>query len=258
MAGFSMAYRAALRGYLEGSGESGLTRAWELGRRALRERLGLLEVAALHVQLVGDGIARGPHPAVPRLAAEGAFLLEVLASFEMAQRGFDEATEVLRQLNQRLENELRRIAHSLHDEVQQLLVAVYIGLEEIRDELPAEKAEPLSGILRQVDGIAEHVRTIAHELRPTILDHVGLMAALQLLADGVSRRHGLQVSIAGSVGRRRLEPRVELAFYRIAQEGLTNVVRHARARHAVIRLHRTPSGCCSRCVTTAPASTLPR
>lgn len=241
---FSAAYRAALLGYLEGSGESGLTRAWELGRRALRERLSLLKVTALHLQLAADdGAVERPPPdrAVARSQEAGAFLLEVLASFEIAQRGFDEATEVLRQLNQQLESELRRIAHSLHDEVQQLLATVYIAIEEIRDELPAEKAAPLSAILRQVDGIAEHVRAISHELRPTILDDLGLMPALQLLADGVSRRNGLQVTIGGSVGPHRLEPRVELALYRITQEGLTNIVRHAGARHAAIRLRRTSS-----------------
>src|SRR5438128_891095 len=158
---FSAAYRAALLAYLCGAGESGLMRAWELGRRALRERLGLLEVTALHGSVVADVLARDDERCiVQRLAAVNAFLLEALAPFAMVQRGFDEATVVLREINQHLENELRRIAHSLHDEVQQLLVTVYIGLEEIRDALPADKAAPLSKVLQQVDGIAEHVRSI--------------------------------------------------------------------------------------------------
>lgn len=239
-AGFADAYRLALVGYLQGSGESGLTEAWELGRRALRERLGLLEVTAFHFQLVAGQIPRRAHTVVPRLQeAAGLFLLEVLASFEMAQRGFDEATQVLRQLNQRLENELRRIAHSLHDEVQQLLVTVYIGLEEIRDELPAEKAAPLSAILRQVDGIAEHVRAISHELRPTILDDLGLLRACEFLAEGVSKRAGIRVEVRGSTGG-RLPTDVETALYRLMQEALTNATKHGKATHISVTLERQP------------------
>jgi signal transduction histidine kinase len=143
--------------------------------------------------------------------------------------------EALRGLNARLEEQARRIAHALHDEAGQLLASVYLAVAEIARGLPTparERIEQLSGLLDQV---AEQLRRLSHELRPLILDDLGLVPALEFLAQGFSKRAGLDVTIEASIDR-RLPPLVEIAVYRILQETLTNVSRHAQAGRVSVRL----------------------
>jgi signal transduction histidine kinase len=89
-----------------------------------------------------------------------------------------------------------------------------------------------------LDKIEEQLRHLSHELRPTILDDLGLRPALEFLADGVARRTGLQVAVAGSSGSSgaRLPAAVETALYRVVQEALTNVTKHAQATHVWVTL----------------------
>jgi signal transduction histidine kinase len=81
------------------------------------------------------------------------------------------------------------------------------------------------------------VRHLAHELRPSVLDDLGLIPACEFLADGVSRRFGVTVNVYGSTGG-RLPPALETALYRISQEALTNGVKHGRANRMVLEFHR--------------------
>jgi len=138
-----------------------------------------------------------------------------------------------RGLEERLEQERRRIAHALHDEVAQLLAVVQLALEEVRAEVPASVRSRLAEALARIDEAAGRVRRIAHELRPALLDDLGLMPALEFLAAGFAARGGPEVTVEGSAGGRPA-PATETALYRIAQEALINVVRHAGARRAEI------------------------
>ena len=83
------------------------------------------------------------------------------------------------------------------------------------------------------------MRRLSHELRPTILDDLGLKPAIEFLADGISKRTGRVVAVSGSTGGRLSGP-VETAMYRIVQEALTNVAKHAQATQAVVNLERRP------------------
>jgi two-component system sensor histidine kinase UhpB len=148
-----------------------------------------------------------------------------------------QAEQALRQLNDRLEEEAKRIAHALHNEAGQMLSAVYLALAEIASELPAAR-EQLRRISAPLDQVGEQLRRLSHELRPVMLDDFGLVAALEFLADGVSRRTGLIVTVESSIDGRFPSP-VETALYRILQEALTNVTRHAHATRARIKLERT-------------------
>jgi signal transduction histidine kinase len=209
-----------------------LTLAYEVGRAALQEGFGVLAMATAHHEALSDLAESGiDGPEVERAAEM--FFVEALAPFEMAHRGFREAAGILNELNDRLEREIRRIAHSLHDDVQQILAAVSIQIEDARRDLPEPAAARLDTALQQIDQAAARVRHLSHELRPTILDDFGLVPALEYLAETFSKGGQLDVRIEGKPFG-RLKPAVEIALYRIVQESLTNIVRHARARRARI------------------------
>jgi PAS domain S-box-containing protein len=148
-----------------------------------------------------------------------------------------QAEQALRGLNARFEDEARRIARALHDEAGQLLASVYLAVAEIASELPAPVRARLEVITVRLDQVAEQLRHLSHELRPAMLDDFGLVPALEFLAQGVSKRTGLAVAIdASPLGT--LPPPIETALYRILQESLTNVSKHAQAGHVRVRLYQ--------------------
>jgi signal transduction histidine kinase len=143
----------------------------------------------------------------------------------------------LRWQNDALEAETRRIAHELHDEAGQLIAAAKLALADMaRDVAPGacERVQQMSGVL---DELADQLRRLAHELRPMVLEDLGLMPAIRFLAEGVSSRTALNIRVTGSVDG-RLPATVETALYRVAQEALTNVVKHAHATTLTIHLAR--------------------
>jgi PAS domain S-box-containing protein len=137
------------------------------------------------------------------------------------------------------EEESRRIARALHDEVGQMTTSIHLGLAEIGAELPGADRRRLETVHGLLDALEERLRRLSHELRPTILDDLGLRPALEFLTEGFEARTGISSSVEGST-KGRLEPPVETAVYRIVQEALTNIARHAAATHASIRLSRQP------------------
>lgn len=136
-----------------------------------------------------------------------------------------------------LEAQSKRIAYALHDEAAQLLVPVHLGLAEVAREVPAEIANEVQALRGLLDAIEERLRTLSHELRPPILDEFGLNPALEFLANSFSKRWGLAVCVNASVGA-DLPAIVETTLYRITQEALTNVAKHARASVAHVSLQR--------------------
>jgi signal transduction histidine kinase len=150
-----------------------------------------------------------------------------------------QAERALRALNQRLEEEARRIAHALHDEVGQLMVSVYLALDTLLAQLQPDARERLTEIRALLGQVEAQLRRLSHELRPTILDDLGLKPAIEFLADGISKRTGRSVVVNASIGGRLPGP-VETAMYRIVQEALTNMIKHAQATEAVVHLVRHP------------------
>jgi signal transduction histidine kinase len=149
-----------------------------------------------------------------------------------------QAEQALRCVNERLEDAIKQIAHALHDEAGQLLAMVHLAVKEIARELPYELRPRLDRISVPLDVAADQLRHLAHELRPVILDDFGLVPAVEYLAQGVSKRTGLAISVESSLTE-RLPSLIETALYRIIQEALTNVGKHARARRVRIQLRRT-------------------
>jgi signal transduction histidine kinase len=231
------AYARAFEDYLSSGGEDALQSAYEIGRTALADGLGVLEMAAIHHAALVQVLPRISGSASLQQDLERAqeFFGESLSSYEMAHRGFQGAISALHRLNETLEQEIQRIAHAVHDEAGQLLVAARLAMSGIAHDLSPALQERLEEVGTILDQVEKQLRRVSHELRPTILDDLGLVPALQFLADGISRRAALSIRIQNSL-EDRYAPKIETALYRITQEALTNVTRHARAKNVEIQL----------------------
>jgi signal transduction histidine kinase len=238
-------FAMALEAHLTQGGEAALLEAYELGRTVLTEHLGVLGVATLLQGALVAACERRPRDTARTVQAAGSFVLECLCSFEMAHRAVREANTALRGLNQFLEEQTRRISHELHDEAGQLLASVYLALDDVARDLPPTAAARLQSVKTLLDRIEEELRRLSHDLRPTILDDLGLMAALDVLAERVSARTGLWVKVEGR-REERLSPAIETVLYRIVQEALNNVSKHAQASGVTVVVRREARRvCCS-------------
>jgi len=232
-------FLALLRCYLDVGGEDALHQSYELGRRTLAKGMGIMGLISNYQKALRCVLEdSGASVEVLRVltGAEVCFA-ECLSAYEMAHLTHREASTAWKCLNERLESEVKRIAHALHDEAGQLLVMAHISLGEAEKEIPVRKRKSLNQTSEILDRIEGELRRLSHELRPTILDDLGLVPAVELLAEGVSRRSGLSVRVEGEI-ESRLPPGQELALYRVVQEALSNITRHSRAKHACIRVCR--------------------
>jgi len=232
-------YIQALEDHLAGGGETALQEAYELGRRALAEGLGVLDLASVHYEALMTRLLQRSMTDDFNLTVKAAaiFFAESLSPFEMTHRGYREANIALRHLNEMLEEEAKRIAHALHDEAGQLLASVHLALEEVARELPPPAGDRLQKVRGLLEQIEVQLRRLSHELRPTILDDLGLFPALEFLATGISARTRILISVEGS-SEKRLPHVIETALYRIVQEALTNVTKHAQATRVTVCLQR--------------------
>ena len=157
--------------------------------------------------------------------------------YTAVQTGQGRLQDLSRQLLEAHEAERRRIAHELHDEAGQLLASVHLTLETTISGLPPQFREGFHQVHSHLDAIESQLRRLAHELRPTILDDLGLLPALQSLAQGVAERTGLCIRVDSAIAG-RLAPAVETALYRIMQEGVTNITKHAAATQVDLHMWR--------------------
>ena len=141
------------------------------------------------------------------------------------------------------EDERRRVARELHDDTIQALIALdqqtQLAQKAVRGNT-ADAFEHLAELRRLTQGLLKGVRRVITALRPIYLEDLGLPAALQMLAQDAGSVGGLQVEVLTSGEPRRLSPEREIAVYRIAQEGLSNIVRHAQARSASLETRFEP------------------
>ncbi|HSK15389.1 MAG TPA: GAF domain-containing protein [Gaiellaceae bacterium] len=198
--------------------------------------------AALFVPLVAAGRTLGVLCAVDKDSADARFtdddmrLAEIFAYRAAAALGLSTrvARDALRRVVEGQELERRRLARELHDETGQALTSILLGLKSIETARGAEELQAAVAELRElVVATLEDVRRLAVELRPKVLDDFGLEAALQRLTGNLAEQTGIVVHFESRlVGR--LEAEIETVLYRIVQEALTNVVKHARASHVSI------------------------
>ena len=242
------AYPASLQNYLGGAGEAALQEAYQIGRRALEAGTSLVAIADIHHACLRRLLAHEtPTSECDRILTGAAqFFAECVAPYEMTYGGFREANTALRHFNEVLEQEAKRIANVLHDEAGQLLVAVYIALQNLSDEVPAVQPHVLK-VTQLLDQIESQLRRLSHELVPALLSDLGLVPALRYLFEGLAQRSQLQINIDAGP-EQRLPKRVETTLYHIAKEALHNVVKHAQATKVWIGFQQTADSvrCCIR------------
>ncbi len=160
--------------------------------------------------------------------------------FEQVSAGRERLQNLSQQLLAVQETERRRIALELHDEIGQTLTGLRLSLE-LPARLPAEAAAArLAQARTMVDELLRYVENLALDLRPAMLDDLGLLPALLWHIERYSARTGVHVNCKHSGLDRRFPPEIETAVFRIAQEALTNAARHAGVDEVTVRLWATP------------------
>jgi two-component system, NarL family, sensor histidine kinase DevS len=143
--------------------------------------------------------------------------------------------DALRRIVAAQELERRRLARELHDETGQALTSIILGLKTIEDADGKEGRQAAVAELRErVVTTLQDVRRLAVELRPQVLDDFGLISALERLTQTFAESSGIKVEVETGTKRERLPAEVETALYRIVQEALTNVVKHAGAKRVSV------------------------
>ena len=165
-----------------------------------------------------------------------------------AERDLKESGERLRELTAHLqgirEEERSRIAREIHDELGQVLTALSLDVRWLQKRLQAERGELQEKTRSMGELITTTVKSISRicsELRPAILDDIGLSAAIEWQADEFTSRTGIACNIQTEPSEIRLSEELSVAIFRIFQEALTNIVRHAQASEVQVRLRLTPS-----------------
>jgi signal transduction histidine kinase len=162
-----------------------------------------------------------------------------ISGLKRAEQALRAHAEQLRDLSHRLfeveENERRRLARELHDRIGANLTALSLNLKLVRTEREKTSTR-LDDSEKLVDSTAQLVRDVLTDMRPPGLDELGLLAALREHAEQVAQRSGLGLEVAGAEPRPRLPPATEIALFRVAQEALTNVVKHAGATKVSVSL----------------------
>ena len=145
------------------------------------------------------------------------------------------------------DEERRRIARELHDGLGQDLTAAKMMLGSLVQ--PNQLKDTRDGktvveVLTMMDSVIEQVRTLSHLLHPPLLDEMGLLSALRWYTDGFAKRSGVVTLLEAAKDFPRLEPEMEMAIFKIVQESLTNVFRHAEAREATVQLEARDGQAC--------------
>lgn len=146
-----------------------------------------------------------------------------------------------------LEEERGRVARELHDDVSQQIAVLSLQLDAIHESLEANNGESSLAAQTEVVGdglrdLAASVRAVAHRMHPSALDHLGLGPALKGLAREASMGTALRIEAEIVEPGPELEPLQALALYRVAQEALRNVRKHAKAAHALVRVTSNDTG----------------
>jgi signal transduction histidine kinase len=208
--------------------------------RALGARTGL------YAPLVARGRSLGVIAVHDKLTGSGRFtdgdlrLVEIFAARAAVALALSErvARDTVRRVVAAQEAERRRLARELHDETGQALTSILLGLKAIGGAKTREDAEQAEADVRAlVVQALQDVRALAVELRPATLDDFGLAPALERLAHTFQERSGIATSVEAALDE-RLSSEVETTLYRVVQEALSNVVKHAAATHVTVILAR--------------------
>ncbi len=203
--------------------------------------------AGLYVPLLARERALGVIVAHDKLTRDARFrdedrrLAETFASRAAAAVALSQqvARDALRRVVDAQELERRRLARELHDETGQALTSILLGLRTVEEAQTTEAVRAAVEELRELVRATLHdVRRLAVELRPKALDDFGLVAALERLTSSFAEQTGIHVDFQAVVPEERLPAEIETTLYRIVQEALTNVIKHARADRVSVLVTR--------------------
>jgi signal transduction histidine kinase len=209
--------------------------------RRLGVHSGIYVPLIVHGRAIGIVIAHDRAGPDPRFTDEDVRLTETLAA--RAALAVDLSERVSRDAVRRVvaaqEAERTRLARELHDETGQALTSILLGLKPLEQAVSTDEGRAAVASLRElVVSTLEDVRRLAVELRPSVLDDFGLVPALERLAESFGEQSGTRVDVEASLGEERLPSELETTLYRIVQEALTNVAKHADAARVSVTLTR--------------------
>jgi signal transduction histidine kinase len=208
----------------------------------------LREMIMVHpLVVIGDRICRNPYYVAPeqylspdRPLHEAAWMMTNLERLQQSEDSLRASQERYRALSRRLleqqERERAALARELHDQLGQSLFAVQLNLKAIKDELSPESSARVPESMQAIRKMMQQVQTLAFELRPPTLDDFGLSGALRQLVERHGERAGVSASFTARPAGVRASGEIETACFRIVQEALSNVARHANARHVDVTL----------------------
>jgi signal transduction histidine kinase len=211
--------------------------------RRLSARTGLWVPLVVRGEAIGvieahDKLGRDARFSDDDLRLAEAFASRAAVGVELSERV---ARDALRRVMEAQELERRRLARELHDETGQALTSILLNLRTLEEAAAGDESQAAAATVRElVLSTLQDVRRLAVELRPKALDDFGLVPALERLTQTFAEQTGLAVDFEPALAGRRLPPEAETALYRIVQESLTNVAKHARARHVSVLLTRKP------------------
>lgn len=159
---------------------------------------------------------------------------------ELLQRSHERMRELVLHLESVREDERKRIAREIHDELGALLLAIKMDVETLRSaRVRSRRRASIDELTKRIDSGIDAVRRIATDLRPSILDNLGVLAAVEWQAQDLERRTGISCEVETDSGKEEIDVDAEraTAIFRIVQEALANIVRHAEAKRVKIALH---------------------
>jgi signal transduction histidine kinase len=183
-------------------------------------------------------------PAVTRALREAAERAEHRRAEEQLRESHQQLRALSVYLQSIREEERTRIAREVHDELGQALTSCKLDLSWIANRLPRDHApllEKTKALISHMDSTIRTVRRISSELRPGVLDHLGLAAALEWQANEFQNRTGIKCDVQANVQEPLPDPNLSTTFFRIFQETLTNVIRHAGATEVSVNLKQSDS-----------------
>jgi PAS domain S-box-containing protein len=171
---------------------------------------------------------------------EGVFFTGIVRDVSSCKRAEEEIRHLSQQLIKATEEERKKLARDLHDELGQALTALHFSMEAMHNSLPEElKAQKATcdELIGQVEDLGDKIRNLSSELRPDMLDDLGLIPTLEwYIKDFVKRIGGLQIDFQTIGATKRPEPEIEIVLYRCLQEALNNIAKHAKAKHVSVIL----------------------
>jgi signal transduction histidine kinase len=184
----------------------------------------------------GGGFSDADERGLARLATYAAVAITNAHLFDEAQRARHRLELLSRGLLEVQESERRDLARELHDQTGQLLTALTMNLESLRRAAPPGLETPIGESLAIVQRVLREVRDLSFRLRPAMLDDMGLIEALRWHVDREARRAGLRATVRVDPAVGRLPAPLETALFRVVQEAMTNVARHARASSCAVEI----------------------